>query len=132
MGGQWIDQLSGGGTTGLNATKTLQEATKKTSECSPAGNSTEVSTEDSEGNSGRNSGGNSEENSEENSKENSKENSEVNSWNNGTSDCLNATEVDNRDFKKENDSYFFQICRISHGFSRICQLGLCRFLKIKQ
>ena len=47
MGGQWIDQLSGGGTTGLNATKTLQEATKKTSECSPAGDSTEVSTENS-------------------------------------------------------------------------------------
>ena len=79
MGGQWIDQLSGGGTTGLNATQTLEEA-KKTSECSPVGNYTEDSTEDSE------------------------VNSEVNSWNNGTSDCLNATEVDNRDFKKENDS----------------------------
>ena len=102
MGGQWIDQLSGGGTTGLNATQTLEEA-KKTSECSPVGNYTEDSTEDSEGN------------SEGSSEENSEENSEVNSWNNGTSDCLNATEVDNRDFKKENDSYFFRICRISHG-----------------
>ena len=95
MGGQWIDQLSGGGTTALNATQTLEEA-KKTSECSPVGNYTEDSTEDPEGNS--------EGSSEENPEENSEVNSEVNSWNNGTSDCLNATEVDNRDFKKENDS----------------------------
>ena len=63
MGEQWIDQLSGGGTTGLNASQTLQEANEKNSECSPAGNSTE----------------------------DSEVNSEVNSWNNGTSDCFDAT-----------------------------------------